>query len=384
MQDNLLKIRKKYTKMGSTKPKILFILHLPPPVHGAAMVGKYIHNSKIINEKFDCQYINLALAHDLNDIGKNGWKKLLTFIKLLLKICKTIKKFNPDLCYLTPNTKSKAFYKDFIVVQLLKLFKKKIIIHFHNKGVTSRQDLLIDNILYKIFFKDIKVILLTEVLYNDIKKYVTKDKVYICPNGIPKNKDYVSIRTNNKVIHLLFLSNLLIDKGVFTLLNACQILKEKGYDYVCYFVGGETAEINTELFNKELIKRNLNEKVKYLGKKFGDDKEKCFQEADIFILPTNNDCFPLVLLEAMQYQLPCIASNEGGIPNIIEDNQTGFIIEKNNSIALAESIIKLINNNNLRKELGEKGRKKFLKEFTLEKFEYNFMNILSDYLSHPK
>ena len=53
-------------------PKVLLILHLPPPIHGAAMVGKYIHESQYINKTFDCQYINLALAKDLKDIGKGG------------------------------------------------------------------------------------------------------------------------------------------------------------------------------------------------------------------------------------------------------------------------------------------------------------------------
>lgn len=52
------------------KPTILFILHLPLPVHGAAMVGKYIHDSKLINSEFDCHYINLITAKSLQDIGR--------------------------------------------------------------------------------------------------------------------------------------------------------------------------------------------------------------------------------------------------------------------------------------------------------------------------
>ena len=57
------------------KPRILFILHLPPPVHGAAMMGQYIHDSKVINGRFDCHYINLTTAKSLQDIGKGGVKE---------------------------------------------------------------------------------------------------------------------------------------------------------------------------------------------------------------------------------------------------------------------------------------------------------------------
>jgi len=51
------------------KPKILFIMHMPPPVHGAAMVGQFIHDSESIKQSFDCHYVNMAVATRLEDIG---------------------------------------------------------------------------------------------------------------------------------------------------------------------------------------------------------------------------------------------------------------------------------------------------------------------------
>ena len=50
------------------KPKILFIMHMPPPVHGASMVGQYLHDSELINSSFDCHYVNLAVATRLEDV----------------------------------------------------------------------------------------------------------------------------------------------------------------------------------------------------------------------------------------------------------------------------------------------------------------------------
>ena len=64
---------------------------MPPPVHGAAMMGKYIYDSKIINETFDCHYFNLTLAKNLEDIGKGGLKKLRDFITQLKDIRKEVK-----------------------------------------------------------------------------------------------------------------------------------------------------------------------------------------------------------------------------------------------------------------------------------------------------
>lgn len=168
------------------KPTVLFIMHMPPPVHGAAMMGQYIHDSKLINEQFDCHYINLSTAKSLQDIGKIGLHKMIAFVRLLHRIRKELSLLRPNLVYVTPNACGGAFYKDFMVVQMIKRMGYPVIVHYHNKGVATRQDRMLDNWLYRHFFKDIKVILLSECLYEDVKKYVRREDVFVCPNGIPE------------------------------------------------------------------------------------------------------------------------------------------------------------------------------------------------------
>lgn len=361
------------------KSSILFIMHMPPPVHGAAMMGKYIHDSRIVNETFDCHYINLATAKDLTDIGKIRLQKFTQFYQLLSKIRKEVKRIRPELVYVTPNAKGGAFYKDFIVIQMLKSMGCKVVVHYHNKGVSLRQDKTIDNLLYRTFFKKLKVILLAEALYADVQKYVPRKDVFICPNGIPEalTAEPSAIR-HNAIPKLLFLSNLLIDKGVFTLLDACKILKEKGYQFTCDFVGGETADINAERFNQEVAIRGVNECVCYKGKKYGAEKEEMLKSVDLFILPTYNECFPLVLLEAMQQGLPCIASNEGGIADIIIPNETGYIVPKKSTQDLADKIEILLKNNSLRLKMGNKGLERYKQLFTLNAFEQRITSILKE------
>lgn len=367
------------------KPRILFILHLPPPIHGAAMMGKYIQESGLINSSFDCYCINLATAGSLSDIGHASFKKLLIFILLLKHIFHVIKDIYPELVYITPNAGGKAFFKDFIVVQMLKSMRCKVIVHYHNKGVSAYQCKWVYNFLYKRFFSNLKVILLAENLYKDIAKYVKREDVYICPNGIPNScKEELEARRNNEVPHLLFLSNLLINKGVFVLLDALKILKEKGYLFSCQYVGGETAEINAMQFAVEVERRKLNDRVAYVGRKVGEEKNTFFQQADIFILPTMNECFPLVILEAMEYKLPVISTNEGGIPDIVKDGENGLICEKQNPDSLADCIAKLLDDEELRLKMGNAGYEKFCREFTLQRFENRMLDILSQNLSQKE
>mgnify|MGYP002683806029 FL=1 len=361
--------------------KILFILHLPPPIHGAAMMGKYIQESELIDSSFDSYCINLATAGSLSDIGRTSFKKLLRYVLLLKHIYHVVRDIHPELVYITPNAGGKAFFKDFIVVQILKCMGYKVIVHYHNKGVSAYQSKWVYNFFYKRFFSNLKVILLAENLYKDIAKYVKREDVYICPNGIPNlRKGEFEARRKNEVPYLLFLSNLLINKGVFVLLDALRILKEKGYLFNCQYVGGETAEINAVQFSEEVDKRDLNDRVAYVGRKVGEEKNAFFQQADIFILPTMNECFPLVILEAMEYKLPVISTNEGGIPDMVKDGENGLIFEKQNPYSLADCIAKLLDDEELRVKMGNAGYDKFCREFTLQQFEHRMLDILSQNL----
>ena len=345
-------------------------------------MGKYIHDSKLINESFDCHYINLTTAKNLEDIGHFRLGKIVEFVKLLHRIRKTIKQLKPDLVYVTPNAKGGAFYKDFIVVEMIKSMGCKVIVHYHNKGVATRQDRWLDDKLYRKFFHGIKVILLAEALYPDVQKYVRREDVYICPNGIPDTtggKEPTAER-HNKIPHLLFLSNLLESKGVIVLLDALKILKERGYSFVCDFVGGETAEIDAARFNEEVEKRGLNQLIIYNGKKFGDDKEAYYEKADVFVFPTYypNECFPLVLLEAMQQGLPCISTKEGGITSIIDDGKTGLLVNRQDADDLADKIAWMIEHPKERIDMGVEGYRKTESMFIISQFEENLATILED------
>ena len=104
----------------SRKRKILFIMHMPPPVHGAAMMGQYIHDSEKINSAFDCRYVNLTSASTLEDIGRVRLRKILDSARFIKRVKKEVEAFSPDLVYMTPNSKGIAFFKEFLVVRAVK------------------------------------------------------------------------------------------------------------------------------------------------------------------------------------------------------------------------------------------------------------------------
>lgn len=366
------------------KKKILFVLHIPPPVHGSSVIGMQIKNSLIINKEFDCRYVNLGTSSTIDEIGKRGLVKLFRFAAIWFSILHQLITFRPKLCYFAITAKGAAFYKDATIAFLLKIFGVKLVYHFHNKGVSARQDKWLDNLLYRIVFKNAAVILLSKHLHPDIQKYVSKENIYYCPNGVPDvvGRNSVSIlKEEKKNVNILFLSNLIESKGVFVLLDACKILHNKQVPFHCTFVGG-IGDVNEDQFNDKVGKLNIESRVAYLGKRYGIQKESEFAKADIFAFPTyyHNETFGLVNLEAMQHSLPIVSTFEGGIPDVVEDGVTGFLVPQKNAQALADKLEILINNPQMRQQMGVAGREKYEKEFTLDTFETTLTYILNTVL----
>ncbi|TVZ16947.1 glycosyltransferase family 4 protein [Maribacter sp. MAR_2009_72] len=357
---------------------ILFILHYPPPIHGASMMGQYIRESKLVNSSFNCHYINLSTSNSVDEIGKTGLIKWFRYIKILTITLNRLLSFKPNTVYLTLTASGTGFYKDALVAIIAKLFSRNIVYHFHNKGVQKAQHNWFNNILYKIIFHNAQVILLSKYLYSDIEKYVSIKNVYYCANGIPKNIVNSESSVKKNTVQLLFFSNLIESKGVILLLEACKLLKKQKLNFNCLFIGGE-GDITTKTFIDKVKELQIENVVEYKGKMYGQDKEDVYAQADIFVLPTyySNECFPLVILEAMQWSLPVVTTDEGGIKDIIDVGRTGLLADKNNIVSLSEKLRLLITSPEMRLKMGKAGKEKFDKEFTIDLFETRLVKILN-------
>lgn len=365
--------------MKKEKSKILFLLHLPPPVHGSSMVGQWIKDSKEINSQYECSYINLLASKNVGDSGHVSVSKILGFVIVWFDLLGRLFRNRPSICYFALTSTGAAFYKDVLLVFLLRLFRIKRVYHLHNKGIANASNNSINRLLYRYVFNKSKVIILSKRLYKDIAKFVPLENVFVCPNGVPDVifDPAMVFNKGNKILEILFLSNLIESKGVIILLKALRIVKRKGIPFHCSFVGGE-GDINERQFVEHLGYFDLVNEVDYLGKKFGKEKDLLFQQSDIFTFPTfyRNECFPLVVLEAMQHSLPVISTYEGGILDIIEDGATGFLVPQRDEMALAEKLEELLLNPSLAIKMGMAGRKRYETHFTLEDFESNFLSII--------
>ena len=118
--------------------------------------------------------------------------------------------------------------------------------------------------------------------------------------------------------------------------------------------------------------------VNYLGKLYGEKKDKIFKESDIFVFPTyyKNEAFPLVILESFMYGVPVITTNEGGISDIVRNEINGLIIKKESSYDAFRAIQKLVNEPRLYEKISLNCINDFNNKYTKEIFDDRIYGIL--------
>lgn len=293
-----------------------------------------------------------------------------------------IKKINPDIIHLhVPNPwfEFNLFLYSFINK------KTKIIITYHSDIIYYTFFHFIGEIFRRFYFfpllKISRKIIATSQNYVDgshiLKKF--KRKIKIVPLGIDTNKfKPTKVKKSRKNI-LLFLGRLSPYKGLEYLLQAIKILSEKRQNFILFIVGEGKLRKKLERMVKDL---NIENFVKFKGKLSDKEAIKYYNLCDIFILPSihKSEAFGISQLEAMACGKPVISTNlkGSGVPWVNRNMKTGLIVEPKNPKALAEAILFLLENEELRKKMGENARKRVLKYFTLEKMTKEILRFYNE------
>jgi glycosyltransferase involved in cell wall biosynthesis len=158
-------------------------------------------------------------------------------------------------------------------------------------------------------------------------------------NPIQINSNINSCK-NKEISHFLFLGYISERKGCFDIIEAAHLLNLKGLVFKITIGGnGESENII-----KKIKQYNLEEIVYFVGWVDGEKKDKLFSDAHVFLLPSYVEGLPVSILEAMACRMPVISTFVGGIPEMINDGQNGFIINPGNVEQLAEKMEFFIKN----------------------------------------
>lgn len=213
-------------------------------------------------------------------------------------------------------------------------------------------------------------VLVSKDLKRIFEGEIKKPKCIYIPNVIDEFPLKLSNLNEKNIISIGRLSQ---EKGYIDLIDVFNIVSEKYPDWKLNIIGDGDLKRDIDSYIKE--KKLLNSIIMH---GFQDKKyiNNILTKSSIYVMTSFNESFGIVLLEAFSHGVPCIAFDSAkGPQEIIEDNKNGYLIKNRSKEKMANKIIKLIEEKNLRKELGVNGRKR-AEKFTKEKIKPMWIDIL--------
>jgi|LJSS01.1.fsa_nt_gb glycosyltransferase involved in cell wall biosynthesis len=218
---------------------------------------------------------------------------------------------------------------------------------------------------------------------NMISKYITSDKVSIVYHGIDTSL-FDNVDKYNNEPTILLLTRLVAHKGINVFLKALPLILKEIPTIKILIAGGTDSKLALEYIKKTIEKfGNSTNNINFIGYVPNyTELPMLYEKANIFVSPSFEDLLGFRLLEAMSCKCATVATNVGGVPEIIKDGENGLLVNAGDHVMLADKIIMLCQDHSLRKRLSINGRITVMNGFTAEIMASKTLQIYNNIISN--
>lgn len=322
----------------------------------AKEAGYEVHIASSVGEEVE-QITSSGLIHHklpLDRSGRNPFKEIQTFLSLL-QIVKDVK---PDLLHLIT---IKPVIYGCLVAYLTQT--KAILCAITGLGyvfINGSKKSLLKNLVKSLYKIALRHKNLTAVFENDTDRdtfveenIVSLDKTVIVHGAGVDLSEFVFLPEPEGQVKVVFAARLLKDKGAFEFIEAAQQISAT-HNVQFLIVGDIDPDNPASLTTSDIESISDNNHISFLG--FRTDIASIFADSHIVVLPSYREGLPKVLIEAAACGRAIVTTNVPGCKHVIKENETGLLVTAKDSKSLADAIIKLIENTELRQNFGAAGR----------------------------
>jgi glycosyltransferase involved in cell wall biosynthesis len=361
--------------MGSRggKVRVLAVGQTPPPYGGQAIaIESFVRGTY---DELEITHVRMGFSSDMKDVGHFRVSKLFHLVGLVARILWARVTTKSEVLYYPPAGPDLVpVVRDIVVLLSTRWAFEQTVFHFHAGGLAEiypRLPRLAQAAFRRAYFSPDLAITPSAIGTNDAP-FVHARRQVVVANGVPELPSH--LRPAPKPARdrpvVLFVGVLRESKGVLDLLRAAAVLKRRGLAFEVRLMGQfAPAEFEADV-QSEIRALDLDGDVTLLGVRAGTEKDEAFSEADVFCYPTffESETFGIVVVEAMRSALPVVVTAWRGVPGLVREGETGFVVPVHDINALADRLALLLTDSEMRARLGACGRQVFLEQFTEEKF----------------
>jgi glycosyltransferase involved in cell wall biosynthesis len=344
-----------------------------PPFSGAGYMAQLLKDS-VFAEVFDLLHINSRFVDSVSDLETINFRKFVLLIKYLWLLSAALLCKRPDFVIIGPAFSKNAFLKDSIYTLVCSvLFRRRVIWWSHASGLRrlyDRSGPLMRRYIQSVVASVYRVVTVGYRQRSDFDFVCSREQLLTIHNGIPAREFSRNRLERRRDIRVLYFSNFDATKGWIILLEAAKQVCVYRDGVFFDFYGNPAKDTPKQTIEEAFQSSGFTDRICYHGAAYGVAKHQAYDTADIFCFPTYFpvETFGLVNLEAMNAGLPVISTDHASIPEIIHDGRGGFLVPKEDSAALSTAILRLVDDGELRRRMGEYNRLRFYEHFTVDKF----------------
>ena len=357
--------------MRAGRKCVLFVAPVPPPIHGGALAMQYLLDETAKDPSLTVLHVDSRFAASLADMQKFRLSKLLRIPRYCLAMLRHRLAGGLDAIVLTPTFHCKPFLKDAIFIWWCSLVLRKppdAWLHMdframHYEALPAPARWFARTTLRRCR----RFLVVSPRLTSFLPPWIEAERTDALPNGIPAA---IQPRQRPADAHLrvLYLSNLEEAKGWQTLLDAARRVCRQHPTIEFIFHGRPAFGLSDDDIHRTIGSDDAAGRIRFAGPVYDTAKWQALADADIFAFPSYHEAFPLSILEAMAASLPIVATDVGGVADAFSHGSGGFIVPPRNADTLADAILQLAHNPQLRRDMGSANRQRYLSEFTITAF----------------
>ena len=295
--------------------------------------------------------------------GKNSIsQRILQTFADARRLAFTIKKNRYDIIQINPSIRPFSLLRDGLFIVVLRFIGfDNLIVFFHgwNSYIIKRigKNCILRNLFIRTFAGAKAIIVLAARFKKELINFgVSPTNIHVLTTMFSKDIfKSVTPKLSRNQSHLLFLSRIIRDKGIYELVDAFELIKAQFPD-LKLTIAGDGPELKA--LTRYVNERNFGNSVIFTGYVRNSAKAKVFLESDIYILPTFSEGCPVSLLEAMAAGLAVITSPVGGIADIIDDDVNGILLTHITPSHIAAALTRLLNDRKFCKTIQDNNRHK--------------------------
>jgi glycosyltransferase involved in cell wall biosynthesis len=363
------------------KRHILMFGYVPPPWFGPAVAYGTLLRSPFV-EEFDVTFINLSVVSDIRGLGKLRLTKLLKLVKFFfLELWYLLSRRFDFYCHPISYNRN-ALLKDLALIRLARVFRVPTVLWMHGAGFQRFRATLPPRLrrhLDQTTGEATAVLVLADCLRGDFEGLLPAERIQVVTIGIEPQVDPSGFKEGRQGARILYLGGLAKTKGIFDLFACMPFVLARRPD-ARLVMAGQWFLPNEQAEGEQYIRdHNLGDMIQFLGPVHGQEKWDTLQSADLLVFPppAQLEAFGIVLLEAMQAGLPIVATRGGARDEIIADGVNGLLADECNPRDLAEKILRLLADPDLRQRMGSANRLKFQQHYTHEQFGRRMIQVFN-------